>query len=390
MKKHIFIIVLSLFLGISTMGQDSRTGKLTKICIDPGHGGDKPGAQGSRCLEKDINLDVSLKLGKLIEDYLKDVEVIYTRKTDVDVNLIQRSNIANRNKADLFISIHCNSATNKAAHGSETFAMGLTKSKENLEVARKENADILKEADHEVNYGGFNPNSPEASIFFSLYQNAYMDQSLRFADKIQKEMTRNTGLFNRGVKQAGFLVLFKIAMPGVLTEIGFISNREEETYLMSEKGKDEVAASLFRAICQYKIDKEGKSFEIPSIEALTGKNKKEIKPLTQEIAKQETPKSEEGKKTEPNTVTGIEYRVQFFTSPNNIDNKDGRFRNLENIWKYMDNNLWKYTSGCFSNYQDAYAHQKDVRSKGFGDAFVVSFENNKRIPLNQAREKERL
>ena len=385
MRKICFLFVLGFLLVFNANSQESRANSLHKICIDPGHGGDKPGARGARSLEKDINLQVSLKLGKLINQHLKDVEVIYTRKTDIDVDLIKRSQFANRNKADLFISIHCNASSNKQAYGTETFAMGLTKSKENLEVARKENADILTETDYEVNYEGFDPNSPEGSIFFSLYQNAFLEQSLSFADKIQKEFTKNTGLFNRGVKQAGFLVLFRTSMPGVLVEIGFISNRREEDYLMSEKGQYEVAASIFRAICQYKIQKEGKTFTIPSVEELVPKN------IQKEEKVEETKKENiaENHSKENQISNSLVYRIQFFTCEDKLDFNDTKFKNLEKVWMYKDNNRWKYTSGEFTNYNDAINYQKEVRKKGYSDAFIVCFNNEKRISLSEAREFEK-
>lgn len=268
----IFFLVFGLLPNI--YGQETKTNKLTKIVIDPGHGGDKPGAKGKKSLEKDINLAVALKLGEIINDNLKTVKVIYTRTKDVDVDLFKRSQLANREKADLFISIHCNASPSHDAYGTETFVMGLAKSEANLAAAKKENADILTEANYKETYDGFDPNSPEANIFFSLYQNAYLDQSLSLADKIQKQFTSNTKLFNRGVKQAPYLVLYKTSVPCILTEIGFISNAKEEAFLNTQKGQYEIAASIFRAICEYKMKKEGVHFNIPSVECLIPKEAK--------------------------------------------------------------------------------------------------------------------
>lgn len=389
MRKTVILIIFSLFIVFNASSQENRANKLNKICIDPGHGGDKPGAIGSKSMEKDLNLQVGLKLGKLINEHLKEVEVIYTRKTDIDVNLIQRSQIANKNKADLFISIHCNASNNKQAYGSETFAMGLTKSKENLEVARKENADILTETDYEVNYEGFNPNSPEASIFFSLYQSAFMEQSLSFADKIQKELKNNIGLHNRGVKQAGFLVLFKTSMPGVLVEIGFISNKKEEAYLMSEIGQYEIAASIFRAICNYKIQKENKPFPIPNIDILVPYSKQEISENKENKEDREDKENQEKKNKLNQEDNNIIYRIQFFTSEDKIETNNKKFQGLEKIWLYQDNNRWKYTSGEFDDYQNAVKLQNEIRNKGYKDAFIVCFKENFRISLNEARKLER-
>ena len=192
MKK--LSILLLVLLGVLTYGfaQETNSSRLSKVVIDPGHGGDKPGAKGRKSLEKDINLSVSLKLGELIKNHLPDVKVVYTRTKDVDVDLIKRSQLANKEKADIFISIHCNAAKIPYANGTETFVMGLAKTQANIEAAKKENADILTEANYAENYDGFDPNSPESNIFFALYQNAYLEQSLSLADKIQKHFTSNT------------------------------------------------------------------------------------------------------------------------------------------------------------------------------------------------------
>lgn len=231
--------------------------KVSTIVIDPGHGGKDAGAVGKNCYEKDIALKVALKFGELINQNFPDVKVIYTRKDDRFVELRQRGRIANQNHADLFVSIHCNSTEGKEAKGVETWIMGNHKNDANLKVAQLENSAILQEQNHEENYDNFDPNSPDAYIIFSLYQNAFMDQSLGFAAKIQDQYGQRVPSPNRGIKQAGFLVLWACALPSVLTEIGFISNPTEEKFLNSEEGQLKIATSLFNAFKEYKYQVEG-------------------------------------------------------------------------------------------------------------------------------------
>ena len=229
--------------------------RIKTIVIDPGHGGHDSGCLGSSSKEKTIALQVALKLGAMIEEKFPDVRVVYTRKTDEFIELHERAAIANRNHADLFICIHCNSG-GPTAFGVETYVMGLHKSDDNLNVAKRENASVLLEKDFKQKYDGFDPNSPEANIIFSLYQNAYLTQSLKFAAAVQQQAEEYAGRFNRGVKQAGFLVLYKTAMPSVLIETGFLTNNAEEKYLITEKGQNNMAISILKAFEEYKLDME--------------------------------------------------------------------------------------------------------------------------------------
>ena len=231
--------------------------KKFKLVIDAGHGGEDPGCRGKKSQEKTVTLNVALKLGKLISDNYDDVQVIYTRKTDVFVEVYKRAVIANNNHADLFVSIHCNAAENKSAHGVETWVMGLAKSDANMEVAKKENAAILKEKNFENNYEGFNPNSPEANVIFSLHTSAYMNHSIMLADKVQKNLVRNTHLLDRTVKQAGFWVLYKVAMPSILIELGFLSNAVEEEYMIKPSSQDIMAVSIYNAFVEYRNALDG-------------------------------------------------------------------------------------------------------------------------------------
>lgn len=224
--------------------------------IDAGHGGKDPGTSGKVTKEKDISLKVALELGSLIEKYMPDVEVIYTRKDNTFVELYDRAKIANKNGAQLFISVHCNAVGNPATKGTETWVMGLHTSKGNLEVSKRENSVILLEDNYEEKYEGFDPNSPESHILFSLYQNAYLSNSLDLAERIETQFKNRVDRNSRGVKQAGFIVLWKTSMPSVLVEIGFLSNETEEMYLSDEYGRTLIASGIFRAVRDYKQNLE--------------------------------------------------------------------------------------------------------------------------------------
>lgn len=222
------------------------------VVIDAGHGGKDPGAVGAKGKEKHINLAVALKTGKYITDNMKDVKVIYTRDDDTYPGLAERAEIANKNKADLFISIHSNALTDKRLYGAETYVLGQTMDDANLQVAMKENSVITLEKDYETKYEGFDPNSVESYIIFSLMQNTYLRQSTEFATMIQSQFRDRVGRKDRGVRQAGFQVLWRTTMPSVLVEMGFITNAEEEKFLVSEQGQDYLASAIFRAFRDYK------------------------------------------------------------------------------------------------------------------------------------------
>ncbi|MBK7888165.1 MAG: N-acetylmuramoyl-L-alanine amidase [Bacteroidetes bacterium] len=252
---RIISVIVIVLLTLSSAAPRKDSYKIKTVVIDAGHGGHDAGCLGASAREKHVALDIALKLGKQIESTFPDVKVVYTRKTDVFIPLHERANIANKAHADLFICIHLN-AGGKGAYGAETFIMGNHKTEDNLEVAKRENSAILLEEDYQKKYDGFDPNSPEANIIFSLYQSQFMNQSLLFASNIQEEFTDYAGRYNRGVKQAGFLVLYKTAMPAVLIECGFLTHEPEEKFLASEKGQQVMAASIFRAFKEYKVDME--------------------------------------------------------------------------------------------------------------------------------------
>lgn len=332
--------------------------KIQTIVIDAGHGGKDTGALGKVTNEKTLNLAVALKFGNYIKENLPDVKVIYTRNKDKFVELSERAAIANRNNADVFISIHCNSTEiANSASGAETFVMGESKNEKNLAVAKKENASILLE-DNTDAYDNFDPNSTEAYILFSLSQSLYQSQSLDLAGKVQKQFA-SKGRNDRGVQQAGFLVLWKTSMPSILVELGFINNVKEEQFLNSEKGQTQMALALYRAFEEYKREFEAENH----------------------ISK---PDSKEDK---PTSVIGETYfSVQFSTLDKKVPVTDKAFKGVKDVEVYEYNGAYRYISGRFLTKAEALARQNEVRDLGFKDAFVIAFINGERGTIKQAEE----
>ncbi len=250
------LVLVLLFVSFKPTG--IKIYKINKIVIDPGHGGKDPGTQGSFSDEKDVALKIALDLGRIINENLKDVQVIYTRKTDKFVELENRANIANKNNADLFISIHCNAVAHNEdkIHGTMTFVMGLSKSEGNLEIAKRENSVILMEDNYKERYAGFDPNSNESYILFANYQNAYIENSIDFASKVEHQFASRVGRTSHGVKQDNFWVLWRTAMPSALIEVGFLSNPKEERFLNDDLGQVYLASAIFRAFRDYKEELE--------------------------------------------------------------------------------------------------------------------------------------
>ncbi len=344
---------------------------MTRVVIDAGHGGNDPGCLGSKSKEKDIALKIALKLGAYIEENFPDVKVIYTRNKDVFVELHERATIANNAKADLFICIHANSACyydkkrkkemcNKETRGAETWVMGLNRSEANLEVSKRENEVVLLEKDYTKQYDGFDPNSPEANIIFSLYQNAFLDQSLKMASHIQQEFVKN-GRNNRGVKQAGFLVLYKTTMPSILVETGFLSNLDEEKYLNSDKGQTETAEAIYKAFKSYKN----------SVEVVMPKSD------PKEVEKYST-KNDESKDE-------LLFGVQILFSSKPLKSGHPDFKGVDEVIEEQDKGAYKYTVERLTSLDKAIDIQIKMREKGFADAFIVPYHNKKRISMKEAR-----
>lgn len=383
-QRYLILCLLYFFMNFA------YAQKVNTVVLDAGHGGHDTGALGKNSREKDITLAIVLKLRDYIHENMKDVKVILTRDDDTFVELYRRARIANENKADLFISVHCNSTKSASAYGVETFVMGLHKSEANLAVAKAENAAILLEDDYVEKYDGFDPNSPEGNIFFSMMQNAFLDRSLEFAGKVQHQLVDNLHMLNRGVKQAGFLVLFKTAMPGVLIETGFISNAKDEKFLLSEKGKDQMAQAIFKALRDYRNQVEKRPSDQNDIEPLfveervpekTNKNNSENK-QAENIGQKKASDSITTKKTDPNRIS---FRVQFAMYPEAkpIDSK--LFNGIDRVQMYYHTGSYKYTSGDFNAMEPALLLRKELIAKGYKDAFVVAFKGDVRIPNEEAK-----
>lgn len=393
------IIIISLLCASFSVGNKAPRYQIRTVVIDAGHGGHDSGCLGSSSQEKHVALAVSLKLGELIEKYFPDVKVIYTRKTDVFIELHERAAIANRNKADLFICIHCNSGPS-AAFGAETYVMGLHKTTDNLAVAKRENSAILLEKDYKTNYDGFDPNSPEANIIFSLYQNTFMNQSLQFAAQVQKQFESNAGRFNRGVKQAGFLVLFRTAMPSVLIELGFLTNRSDEKFLASEKGQETMANSILQAFQSYKAETErraggsyvedSKSEPINRPEASAAKGgvipvKKDSLMINSENHSDSAQSIPPAAPETPVADGRVFYTIQVGAIANSDVGNDVRFVKIPEIRKLIgDDGMTRFYSGVFDNMDDTRTALNDLKGKGFKDAFICAFSGAKRISVTEA------
>ena len=445
--KRIFILFIALVcVVVPIYAQKREIGKVKTVVIDPGHGGNKPGAKGKHIDEKDLVLSVAKKVGKMILDNYEDVNVIYTRTKDVDIDLSERAHIANRAKADLFISIHANSHPTANPTGVETFVAGLSQSKANMEIAKKENADILLENDYKNNadYQGFDPNSPESYVLFAMYQNAYRDKSLTFAQHIQNQYKRNITTIDRGVKQAEFMVLYKTTMPSVLTEIGFISNPKEESYMMSDEGQNTIAQCIVKAFAIYKASEEGEP--VPELDfasngqqvavgnqQLVNINQRSNPEASEKVRNTEmsedTEVSKKSDTTEPPKVSEktvvqtkpdsektvvqkpkppqnpnegkpytvekkepakpapdqVTYRIQFMTLSRIIEKGNPDLRGIDDFDRYQQGQYYYYITGKYAKMSDAAEQLVQIRAKGFKDALIVAYLKGSRISLQQAR-----
>ncbi len=437
MVKRIFTVLFTFYFSVFSCFSDTpkiKSGyKLRTIVIDAGHGGHDPGCLGSDSREKEVALKIALKLGKLIETNCPDVRVIYTRKTDEFIPLIERANIANRAKADLFICIHLNSGP-KAAYGVETFVMGLHKTDDNLNVAKRENASILLEDNYQKTYDGFDPNSPEANIIFSLYQNQFMQQSLSFAAKIQSQFKNNSKRFVRGVKQAGFLVLYKTSMPSVLIENGFLTNENDQRFLISDAGQASMASSIYRAFKSYKSEletgivindkkeeqenvAEEKSDTNKSTESITVdnafKNPKEDKKEVEEnstikavdttkVAKTDrkeitNPKVNQTPKTTTlKTKTNIDVdfsNLAFITVQVGAVKDSGpipdKIKELKTVFNItFDDGYTRYFVGRFSTIADAKVRLEKLKEAGFEDSFITAYDHLVKVKCSEVQNKK--
>lgn len=363
--------------------------KFKCIVLDPGHGGKDYGciSKDRKYNEKSIVLSVAKKLGKMIEDNYPDIKVVYTRKSDVFIPLAQRANIANKNKADLFLSIHVNStAGNNSAHGTETFTMGNHVSDSNFELSKRENSVILMEDDYTTKYEGFNPNSPESYIIFSLLQNAYSEQSIKFANMIQSQFKKGPIKYSRGVKQAGFLVLKNTTMPSVLTELGFISNPDDLKQLTSENGQNLLARRLFNAFEEYKREFENLGGPI----ANRGENEEDEKEMEKEDKNEnrnensivrviEDKAIKESKEVRENTKDiakrKITYHIQIMSLGKKLPTNSAEFKR-EKVNYLIENKIYKYYVGDYATRDQALRDLDRVRLK-FKGAFIIGVSDGK-------------
>ena len=360
LKGFVTIIAAACLIAVSPAKAVDDQGRFILV-IDAGHGGKDPGAVNGKNQEKSINLNVALKMGKLIEENCKNVKVIYTRKTDVFVELYKRADIANKAGADMFISIHTNSAKNKSANGAETYLLGVEENRTsaNLNAALEENKAILLENDYEAHYEGYDPNSPESMIIFEFMQNEYQKESLKMATFTQNQMVSSAKRPDRGVHQAGYLVLWKSTMPSILIELGFISNDAECKYLVSQKGVDEMSQSLYQAFSEY-LDYHNKLMEkaVPTAQAIGNKGADRELPV---------------------------YKVQFMSLKNPLKKNDKRLKAYANVDYYSEGGMCKYTCGDTTDY-DAIQKTKTEVQKKYKDAFVIAVYEGRKISVKEARE----
>lgn len=361
--------------GTLNIGEKAFTPyQLKTVVIDAGHGGHDQGCSGTKNNEKTVALSLSLKLGALIEKNYPGVKVIYTRKTDVFVELYERAAIANRNSADLFICIHCNANPSTSPSGTETYVMGLHKTEANLNVAKRENDVILMEDNYNQHYDGFDPSNPASHIIFSLNQHAFMDQSILFASSVEKYLKSHAKRSSRGVKQAGFLVLWKTGMPSVLIETGFLTNPTEEKVLGSEEGQTLIAESIFYAFKDYKNSMENNAGKVSEEKATA---------LEAELDKKESEKQTPAQADL--SATGLSFSVQFYASANEESLSKFTTLNKENITYVKENGMLKYRIGPYNSLEEATKKQTFARENGYKDAFVVAIKDGKRITIEEAK-----
>lgn len=409
MSKRCLLIVtmiFSVFVAMMAANNDKFT-----LVIDPGHGGKDAGALGAKSKEKNINLNVALAFGRYVERNCPDVKVIYTRKTDVFIPLNERANIANRNKADLFISVHTNALPNgKVARGFEVYTLGMHRAADNLEVAKRENSAILVENDYKQHYEDFDPNSSESYIIFEFMQDKNMAKSVELAKMIQRDACETAQRVNKGVHQAGFLVLRATSMPSCLIELGFITTQDEENYLNSAAGIDALGKGIYKAFLRYKrkyhkgitvpyAADPTEEVNIPSVvpprEDSTPKQEKRKPAKEQSVAVQQKQPEQEAQPrisglmdTSENAgeVTSTNepvFKVQILASDRQLRLSDRQFKGEKNIFYFQEGNMYKYTIGASTNYSEIYQLRKKLLEK-FPQAFIIAFKNDRKMDVQQA------
>lgn len=401
-KKIIFILLIFISFSATVFSADKRF----TLVIDAGHGGHDAGAKGSFSYEKNINLNVALAFGRYVERNCPDVKVIYTRKTDVFVPLHQRANIANKNKADVFISIHTNALpAGHIARGLETYTMGMRRSDEKLSAAKRENSVIMIESDYKERYEGYDPDSPESTIMFEFLHDKNMAKSVELAKYVQSSVCSTAGRQNKGVKQDVFLVLRETSMPACLIELGFITTPDEERFLNNDANIDKMANGIYQAFVKYK-NKYSTGFtvpytapdnagtRIPSIVPDEDKPKKETPKRTVRTKEQVKPVVVEAVEAKADTVESTPepvaeasgkpvFKVQIIAISRTLRPGSSQFKGLENVDSYKEDDLVKYTYGASEDYNEIYRLRKTVLDK-FPQAFIVAFKNGEKMNINQA------
>ena len=371
-KIKFYFAFLIIMLSFESYGQSNNF----KVALDAGHGAHDFGAVYSGRIEKNIALAIVLKVGKILESY-PQIDVIYTRKTDVFVGLVERANIANRADASIFVSIHCNANKNTAADGTETYVMGMNKIASNLEAAKAENSVITLEKDYKQKYEGFDPNSPETMIGMTLMQEEYLENSISLASKVEDAFAvLGKKLRHGGVKQAPFMVLHKAYMPRVLIETGFVSNAVEGELLNSEEGQNEIAKAIAEAIISYKSEYFGDGG------AETFGEKPSQKINENPVKSNDTP--EINKTIIKKDSIGSIYKVQLSASKKNIVLESKNFKGLKNVSMIYEDNVYKYFYGETTDYNEAKNQLNEAKSKGYDSAFLIALKNGKKISIQEA------
>lgn len=387
--------ILSIYL-LFTLAVAGANKKFTLV-IDAGHGGHDAGAIGTYSKEKNINLNVALAFGRYVETKCPDVRVIYTRKTDVFVTLHDRANIANRNKADLFVSIHTNAVPkNNTTRGLETYTLGMHRAADNLDVAKRENSVILVEKDYKQRYEGFDPNSAESYIIFEFMQDRNMAKSVDLARSVQKRVCAAANRPNKGVKQAGFLVLRETSMPSCLIELGFITTPSEEALLNSDKGIDDMARGIYQAFADYRA-KYDDTITVP-FETRDKRRDKEQTPKTEQkeapIDKESVSDESQTTTVRPDTVPARPaigdtvsaepvFKVQIIASARNLRPGSQQFKGETDVECYQEGNMYKYTRGSSTDYNEIYRLRKQLLGR-FPEAFIIAFKDGQRTDVVQA------
>ena len=378
LKKITLILTLLCMLVLTATGANRRF----TLVIDPGHGGHDAGALGAISKEKNINLSVALQFGKYVERNMPDVRVIYTRKTDVFIPLKERANIANRANADLFISVHTNALpAGKIARGFETYTLGMHRAKDNLDVAMRENSVISMERGYQQTYQGFDPRSSESYIIFEFIQGKNMERSVELARNIQRKVCNSANRPDKGVHQAGFLVLRETSMPSCLIELGFITTADEENLLNDASRVDDIARGIYEGFAQYR-NKYDKSISVPYRAADT-ESVSVARIVSDKTQQSRTVAQNKPAQQKANVADAPVFKLQIFVSNRMLRKGDAHFKGETDYDSYQEGNMVKYTMGASTNYNEIYRLRKSLAEK-FPEAFIVAFKNGKKYDVNQA------